>query len=56
MYDNGALCLYKPAETPWKLSDNLQKKIIPWAAEWLVFYELYLMCGASGSGPKQRTT
>jgi len=45
MYDNGALCLYKPAETPWKLSDNVHEKIIPWTAEWLVFYELYLMCG-----------
>jgi hypothetical protein len=45
MYENGALCLYKPAETPWKSSDNVHEKIIPWTAEWLVFYELYLMCG-----------
>src|SRR6476469_3557994 len=45
MYDNGVLCLYKTAETPLKLSDNIHEKIIPWTAEWFVFYELYLMCG-----------
>ncbi len=45
MYRNGRLCLYNPEETPWKSSDNLHEKSIPWAAEWLVFYELYLLCG-----------
>lgn len=45
MYGTGALCLYQPAEDPWKSSDNIHEKIIPWTAEWLVFYELYLMCG-----------
>ena len=45
MYSNGVLCLYEPAETPWKSADDLHKKIIPWTAEWLVFYELYLICG-----------
>jgi len=45
MYRTGALCLYQPAEDPWKTSDNIHEKIIPWTAEWLVFYELYLMCG-----------
>jgi hypothetical protein len=25
--------------------DNLHQKIIPWIAEWLVYYELYLICG-----------
>ena len=44
MYGNGTLCLYKPTENPWKSSDNIHEKIIPWTAEWLVFYELYLMC------------
>ena len=45
MYANGTLCLYKPTDDPWKPSDNIHEKIIPWTAEWLVFYELYLMCG-----------
>lgn len=45
MYSNGSLCLYYPEEDPWKISDNLHEKIIPWTAEWLVFYELYKICG-----------
>jgi len=45
MYRDGSLCLYKPAEQPWKITDLIHEKIIPWTAEWLVFYELYLLCG-----------
>lgn len=45
MYKDGTLCLYEPRETPWKSTNNLHETIIPWTAEWLVFYELYLMCG-----------
>lgn len=45
IYDNGTLCLYDYREQPWQVTDNLHEKIIPWTAEWLVFYELYLMCG-----------
>lgn len=45
MYDSGELCLYEPKETPWRSSDHLHEKIIPWIAEWLVFYELYMICG-----------
>jgi hypothetical protein len=45
MFRNGDLCLYKPTEILWKSSDNIHEKIVPWIAEWLVFYELYLMCG-----------
>jgi hypothetical protein len=45
MYNDGTLCLYEPCETPWKSSDSLHEKIIPWTAEWLVFYELFLICG-----------
>lgn len=45
MYEHGALCLYEPRETPWRSSDNLHEKIIPWTAEWLVFYELFLIYG-----------
>lgn len=45
VYPSGKLCLYDPREHPWKWTDNLHEKIIPWTAEWLVFYELFLMCG-----------
>ena len=45
MYHDGSLCLYYPPETPWKHTSNLHETIIPWTAEWLVFYELYLLTG-----------
>jgi hypothetical protein len=45
MYPNGTLCLYDHRDQPWNARDNLHKKLIPWIAEWLVFYELFLMCG-----------
>jgi hypothetical protein len=45
MYSNGDLCLYEPADAPWKVTDNIHEKIIPWTAEWLVLYELFLICG-----------
>jgi hypothetical protein len=45
MYKDRSLCLYFPKDDQWKISDDLHKKIIPWVAEWLVFYELYLLTG-----------
>jgi hypothetical protein len=45
MYGCGALCLYDPRETPWQRTDNVHEKIIPWIAEWLVYYELYQIYG-----------
>jgi hypothetical protein len=41
MYPNGALCLYDHRAAPWNANYNLHETIIPWTAEWLVFYELY---------------
>lgn len=45
MYSNGDLCLYHPPSQPWSDDNDLHKTIIPWTAEWLVFYELYLSEG-----------
>jgi len=45
MYKDRSLCLYFPEDDQWKISDDVHKKIIPWVAEWLVFYELYLLTG-----------
>jgi hypothetical protein len=63
MYKDGTLCLYQPNDDPWKTSDDIHEKIIPWVAEWLVFYELFLMCGKwlgpeaehGSDGKKQQT-
>ena len=53
MYRNETLCLFKPSDTPWTAKHNVHATIIPWTAEWLVFYELYLMCG-TWLGPEAR--
>lgn len=45
MYRNGDLCLYHPPTQPWSSTLNLHETIIPWTAEWLVFYELFLSEG-----------
>ena len=45
MYRNGDLCLYHPGIQPWRKQENIHASIIPWTAEWLVFYELYLSEG-----------
>lgn len=41
MYPNGTLCLYDHRSAPWSANYDLHQTIIPWTAEWLVFYELY---------------
>jgi hypothetical protein len=52
---NGTLCLYKSTDDPWKPSDNILENIIPWTAERLVFYELYLLEG-KWLGPQAQHT
>lgn len=45
MYSDKRLCLYYPKEDPWKHSKKISDTIIPWTAEWLVYYELYQIDG-----------
>jgi len=45
MYRNGTLCLYDWREQPWQRNWRLHETVIPWTAEWLVFYELFLLTG-----------
>ena len=45
MYRDGTLCLYHPPTQPWSGANDMHKTIIPWTAEWLVYYELYLSEG-----------
>ncbi len=41
MYKEGSLCLFDPRVSPWRPDMMLHDTIIPWIAEWLVFYELW---------------
>lgn len=45
MYKDKSLCLYYPKEDPWHHSKSISDTIIPWTAEWLVYYELYQIDG-----------
>jgi hypothetical protein len=53
MYNSGVLCLYFPPEDPWRPSDNIHEKIIPWTAEWLVFLRIGFCSAANGSVRKR---
>jgi len=45
IYEEGNLCLFYPRESPWSSTMRIHKTIIPWTAEWLVFYELWKLTG-----------
>jgi len=45
MYQNDTLCLYAWREQPWQKNWHLHETVIPWTAEWLVFYEIWLLTG-----------
>ena len=42
---NHSLCLYWPKEWWWTPQKSLAETIIPWAAFWLYYYELWLVTG-----------
>ena len=42
-YDNGTLCLYDAAQ--WNPTMLIVDTIVPWAAEWLLHYEIWLATG-----------
>lgn len=51
------LCLFKPDTKEWTSDKMIAKTVIPWAAEWLQFYELWLATGdwyGEGSHPEKK--
>ena len=44
-YKDGTLCLYDWREQPWQRHWRLADTVIPWTAEWLLYYELYKLTG-----------
>lgn len=45
LYKDGFLCLYWPKEWQWRPDQIIAKTILPWAASWLYYYELWLDTG-----------
>ena len=49
-YPDGSLCLYYPPSREWRRELFLSETLIPWAAEWLYFYEVWLVTGTWQGG------
>lgn len=45
MFEDGSLCLYDFRDESWTEKANIHETIIPWTAEWLVYYELFIDTG-----------
>lgn len=45
LYSDKSLCLYWPKEWSWQQHNLVAEIIIPWAASWLYYYELWLDTG-----------
>jgi hypothetical protein len=45
MYCDDTLCLFDWREQPWQRQLHLHQTVVPWTAEWLVFYELFALTG-----------
>jgi hypothetical protein len=45
VYSDGTLCLYWPKEWGWRGTYLIAETILPWAALWLYYYELWLDTG-----------
>lgn len=59
VYDNQKqrLCLYRPGKKQWDRSMLLSETAIPWAIEWLYFYEIWVSTGkwlGGGEHPPQK--
>jgi hypothetical protein len=44
-FADGSLCLYHSSENPWYGDEFIARTILPWAAEWCYFYEVWLETG-----------
>ena len=44
-FEDGSLCLYYFRDGSWGRNKKIAQTIIPWTAEWLRFYEIWLFSG-----------
>lgn len=44
-FEDGSLCLYYFDDGSWKRDKSIARTILPWTAEWLRFYEIWLATG-----------
>lgn len=53
MYDQERLCLYYPGSGEWTRRMFVADTIVPWAAEWLHYYELWHLTGQWHGGGRE---
>lgn len=58
LYHDGSLCLYWPKNWRWAPHEAIAETLLPWAALWLYYYELWLDTGewlgpTSHASPKE---
>lgn len=44
-FEDGSLCLYYFGDGSWNRNKKIAETILPWTAEWLRFYEIWLATG-----------
>jgi hypothetical protein len=52
MYKDRSLCLSYPPDLKWTEKSRMAELTIPWLAEWIVYYEIYLINGNIWEGPQ----
>jgi hypothetical protein len=58
LYPDNSLCLYYPAAREWRRDMLLADTILPWTAEWLLHYEVWVATGnwtGGGIHPTRRS-
>lgn len=53
---NVQLCLYKPGNNEWLKNYSIAKTIVPWAIEWLYYYEIWQITGEWQGGGDHPTS
>ncbi|NNV53869.1 hypothetical protein [Limnovirga soli] len=52
MYSDHSLCLHYLKDMKWNGWTEIYKYTIPWAIEWIHYYEVYLVNGNKWEGPE----
>lgn len=50
LYPDDSLCLYYPAAREWRRDMFLSNTVLPWTAEWLFHYEVWMATGTWTGG------